>query len=101
MRLTTKSQAEYIGYGVVRYQFEQRGKEESVDGAEWGIWYETVFAIGEVKETERWVMVTDGAGGTVRIPRSDVDQIITCENEEAWDSYRLHSDLEAAMEADE
>lgn len=101
MRLTTKSQAEYIGYGVVRYQLEQRGKEESVDCDEWGIWYETIFAIGAVKETECWVMVTDGAGGTVRIPRRDVDQIITCENEEAWDSYRLHSDLEAAMEADE
>ncbi|WP_291475699.1 hypothetical protein [Corynebacterium sp.] len=97
---TTEERITHLGYGVVRYQLEQREKTESVDGDEWDIWYETIFVIGNVEEMKHWVLVTDKADGTVHIPRRDVDQIVTCEDEEAWDSYRLHADLEDAMGAD-
>lgn len=97
---TTEERITHLGYGVVRYQLEQREKTKSVDGDEWNIWYETIFVIGNVEEMKHWVLVTDSAGGTVHIPRRDVDQIVTCANEEAWDSYRLHADLEDAMGAD-
>lgn len=97
---TTEERITHLGYGVVRYQLEQREKTESVDGEGWDIWYETIFVIGDVEEMKHWVLVTDSAGGTVHIPHRDVDQIVTCENEESWDSYRLHADLEDAMGAD-
>lgn len=97
---TTEEHNTRLDYGVVRYQLEQRKKTESVDGDECDIWYETIFVIGNVEEMKHWVLVTDSAGGTVHIPRRDVDQIVTCANEEAWDSYRLHADLEDAMGAD-
>ena len=97
---TTEERITHLGYGVVRYQLEQREKVATVDGYERDIWYETIFVIGDVEEMKHWVLVTDSAGGTVHIPRRDVDQIVTCDNEEAWDSYRLHADLEDAMGAD-
>lgn len=97
---TTEERVNPLGYGVVRYQLEQREKIESIDGDEFGFWCETIFVVGIVAESKRWVLVTDSAGGTVRIPHSDVDQIVTCEDEEAWDSYRIQADLEEAMGSD-
>lgn len=90
-----------LGYGVVRYEVPTTETHEDEEGTSFTIdTDETVLITGQVVDTPRWIMVTDRAGGTLHIPHHAIDQIVTCENEEAWDSYRLHADLEDAMGAD-
>ena len=85
---------------VVSYR-SGRSRREALHGVSFSIdTDEAVLITGQILDTPRWIMVTDRAGGTLHIPHHAIDQIVTCENEEAWDSYRLHADLEDAMGAD-
>ena len=92
-RIVDAATTRYLGYGIARFQADVN---EVVDG-EWDCHSEESSMRGEVYDEGAFINVVDSLGGELRIPKRQIDAIITRSDKDEFESYMLHADLSAAM----